>query len=159
MRGHRPSQRRDSAPREPSQTIRSTRWWSRLASRNIAWQGASFVLIGGLLVLVDWSTFVALTALGMGTIVANVLGRIAGALLGFWLNGHVTFASNGTARLGQARFVRYALLWLGLTLLSTTLIALLSQWLSLPLVWAAKPIVEACMALLSFLISRQWVFR
>lgn len=122
-------------------------------------QGMCFALVGSALVLVDSSTFVILTALGLKAILANVSGRVVGALLGFWLNGQATFRGSEGARLGKARFVRYVLLWTGLTLLSTTLIVWLSRHLDLHIVWLTKLFIEAGMALLSFLLSRGWVYR
>lgn len=56
-------------------------------------QGGSFLIIGALQLLVDWALFVALTALGVAAAPANLASRVGGALLGFWLNGRVTFAS------------------------------------------------------------------
>lgn len=157
MFARRASMRPHDAP-HGSRTAQCTRWWSYLASRGIAGQGASFVLVGSALVLIDWSTFVVLSALGIVPVVANVIGRVTGALLGFWLNGHVTFGSGDAPRLGRGRFMRYALLWIVLTLLSTLLMVLLSWHLGLYAAWLVKPIVEAVMALLSFLVSRHWVY-
>ena len=49
---------------------------------------------------------------------ANVAGRIAGALLGYWLNGKLTFAGDETA-IGRAQLLRFVLMWLGTTTVST----------------------------------------
>lgn len=122
-------------------------------------QGISFLLVGCLLILADWLTFVAMTAAGLSAAPANVLARVVGALLGFWLNGWVTFGDPGSPRHGPRRFIRFAALWGILTVLSTLLITLLANYLSLRVAWLAKPIVEACMAILSFVASRQWVYR
>ena len=81
-------------------------------------QGGSYVLVGLLQLLLDWAVFVATTALGLPAAPANLLARVSGALLGFWLNGRVTFARDGAARLGWGRFVRFALVWLALTAVS-----------------------------------------
>jgi putative flippase GtrA len=121
-------------------------------------QGAHFLLVGIALVCVDWLVFVAVSAVGVAPVPANVLGRIAGALLGFVLNGTLTFGRIGAPRLGRRRFGRYAALWIGLTLLSTMLVASLSDRLGLQAAWIAKPAVEAAMAALSFVVSRQWVY-
>ena len=51
-----------------------------------------YLLIGGVQWLVDWGVLVLLTRYGMQVESANVLGRVAGALLGYWLNGKLTFA-------------------------------------------------------------------
>src|SRR5690606_8590592 len=66
-------------------------------------QGSQYFAIGILQLLVDWALFVAATALGLHAVPANLLGRISGAALGFWLNGRYTFACEDGARLGWAR--------------------------------------------------------
>ena len=126
---------------------------------SIARQGVSFLVVGGCLVVLDWAVFVALTALGAAPVPANVVGRMAGALVGFWANGRVTLSVPGSARLGRRRFARYLVLWATLTLLSTVLVSLLADHLSLEIAWLAKPVVEAGLAVLSFLVSRHWVYR
>ena len=126
---------------------------------SIARQGASFLIVGCCLIVLDWVVFVVLTALGVVPVAANIAGRVAGALVGFWANGRITFSVPGSPRLGRRRFVRYLVLWLSLTLLSTVLVTLLASRLSLEVAWLAKPVVEAGLAALSFLVSRQWVYR
>ena len=68
-------------------------------------QGRHFILIGLLQWLVDWGVMVALSRLGMAVAGANLAGRVGGALLGFWLNGSITFAvpvrSPGLRQLGR----------------------------------------------------------
>lgn len=126
---------------------------------HIAKQGLSFVAVGCGLIVADWAAFVVLTAAGMDPVLANVLGRVVGALLGFWANGWITFASHGGPRLGAHRFLKYAAVWILMTTLSTVLVTLVVDHLSLHTAWMAKPLVEACLALVSFFISRQWVYR
>ncbi|OOG55542.1 GtrA family protein [Rhodanobacter sp. C03] len=126
---------------------------------SIVRQGISFLFIGGCLVLVDWGVFVALSASGVQTPVANVAGRIVGALLGFVANGRFTFGSEGSARLGGKRFARFAALWLVMTLISTVLVGEAATRLSLQIAWLGKPLVEGVLAILSFLVSRHWVYR
>jgi putative flippase GtrA len=122
-------------------------------------QGLSFVAIGGCLVAIDWFVFVALTALGVGPIAANLAGRMVGAVLGFWANGRITFGDTNAPRVGYRRFVRYVLLWLSLTFVSTSLMILCAEYLGLQLTWLAKPMVEVVLALVSFFVSRHWVYR
>ncbi len=122
-------------------------------------QGSWFLVIGVILVAVDWAVFVALSALGMAVIPANVFGRVAGACLGFWLNGRLTFAGTGQARLGRLRFSRFVLAWLVLTLLSTFLISFAASQLTLAWVWLAKPMIEVGLSVVSFFIARHWVYR
>lgn len=122
-------------------------------------QGVSFLAVGIGLIVVDWLVFVLLTAAGTTSVVANVAGRVTGAVLGFWVNGRVTFAQAGVGKISARRFVRYALLWSLLTLVSTGLVALCAGHFGLRLAWLAKPLVEAGLALVSFMVSRHWVYR
>jgi len=50
------------------------------------------------------------------------------------------------------------MVWTVLTLLSTVLVATLADHLSLQAAWLAKPVVEAGLAVVSFFISRHWVY-
>lgn len=122
---------------------------------NVARQGISFLLIGCGLIVADWGVFVMLSALGVAPAVANVAGRIVGALLGFWANGRITFTSS----LGIHRFLRFALVWAVLTLVSTYLVTVVADHLGLQMAWLAKPMVEGVLAVFSFVISRHWVYR
>ena len=122
-------------------------------------QGFSFIAIGGCLIVVDWLVFVGLTALGVGPVTANLAGRMMGAILGFLANGRITFGDAGGPRIGYRRFVRYVLLWLSLTLVSTSLIVICAGHLGLQLAWLAKPMFEVALALVSFSVSRHWVYR
>lgn len=126
---------------------------------SIVRQGSRFVMVGGCLVIVDWAVFVLLTAVGLATIPANVASRAVGAVLGFWANGHVTFGQPGAPRLGLSRFVRYVVVWVSMTALSTLLVTLVADQLTLQMAWLAKPVVEAALALVSFFLSRHWVYR
>lgn len=122
-------------------------------------QGASYVAIGLLQLALDSSLFVALSALGLPAVLANVSGRACAAGLGFWLNGRFTFAEGGQPRLGGARLRRYVMTWLSLTAISTGAVATAEHLLGLRGAWLAKPVIEAALALLSFLILRHWVYR
>ena len=50
-----------------------------------------YLIVGLVQWLVDWGVLVLLSHWGMAIEPANVLGRIAGACLGYWLNGVITF--------------------------------------------------------------------
>ena len=103
--------------------------------------------------------FVVLTAVGVNAPLANVLGRVVGALLGFWANGRITFGLQTGPRLGGRRFVKFVVAWAVLTALSTVLVTVVAERLSLQSAWLAKPIVEAGLAAASFFVSRHWVYR
>ncbi len=122
-------------------------------------QGGAYLVIGLLQLLLDWAVFVAATAAGMEVITANISGRLAGMLLGFWLNGRYTFADQGRQRLGWGRFARFISLWLAMTVASTLLVAGADHALGLKYAWLAKPLVEGGLAGVSFLLMRSLVFR
>lgn len=122
-------------------------------------QGSQFIVVGLAQLLLDWLAFVLASALGMPVPVANLLGRVCGALLGFWLNGRYTFAEGGAARLGWKRLARFLALWIPLTLLSTWLVSLVAHSLGLQFAWLAKPIVEGLLAAVSFFAWRHLVYR
>lgn len=126
---------------------------------SITRQGFSFVAVGCCLVAIDWMVFVGLTAAGVAPVSANIAGRFVGALLGFWGNGWITFGARGAPRLGRHRFARFAVSWIVVTLLSTALVTLLASRLSLQAAWIAKPLVEGSLAIVSFFVSRHWVYR
>ncbi|MEV5118515.1 GtrA family protein [Stenotrophomonas indicatrix] len=122
-------------------------------------QGSSYIVIGLVQLLLDWLVFVGSTALGLPVAPANVVGRLAGMLLGFWLNGRYTFAAPGQQRLGWKRFARFLLLWMLLTAASTLLVTAADHALGLQYAWLAKPLVEGGLALVSFMLLRHVVYR
>ncbi|WP_313140516.1 GtrA family protein [Stenotrophomonas sp.] len=123
-------------------------------------QGSAYIIIGLLQLLLDWLVFVALTAAGAPVVPGNIAGRVAGMLLGFWLNGRITFAdAQGRQRLGWHRFARFLPLWLLLTAASTLLVSTADHALGLEYAWLAKPLVEGGLAGVSFLLMRHVVYR
>ena len=121
-------------------------------------QGASFVLVGLLQLLLDWVVFVALSGWGVSPASANVLGRVAGAVLGFWLNGRITFAGNDT-RIGGTQLRRFITMWLCTTTASTLAIGHIDEVFGLQWAWIAKPMVELSLGVIGFLLSRHWIYR
>lgn len=117
-------------------------------------------LMGGLQLLADWLCFVALTSLGMEVVPANIIGRILGAVLGFWLNGRHTFA-NGQSRpsLGRQQAVRFAIGWLLTALLSTAAVWLVDNLGGLAWARTGKFFVDGALALFGFVLSKYWIFR
>src|SRR5690606_33364481 len=69
-----------------------------------------YLLIGGIQWLVDWGVMVLLSHYGMRVEPANICGRVAGALLGYWLNGKLTFAGDDTA-IGRTQLARFVAMW------------------------------------------------
>ena len=123
-------------------------------------QVVGFGLVGGLQLLLDWACFVALTALGVAVLPANLVGRVAGASLGFWANGRFTFAKPGEPpRLGRRRLLRYVLFWLAMSALSTLAVMGLDQLHGLHAAWLGKPLVDAVLAAMGFLAAKYWIYR
>jgi len=122
-------------------------------------QGASYVAVGVLQLLLDSALFVALSALGVPAVAANPGSRASAAGLGFWLNGRFTFAQGGAPRLGATPMRRYGVAWLTLTAISTAAVTAAERALGLHGAWLAKPLIEATLALISFVVLRHWVYR
>ena len=122
-------------------------------------QGLLFLLSGLAQLVLDTALYVGLTAAGFPVATGNIAGRIAGACLGFWLNGRYTFAEGGKARLQPRHLLRFILAWGALTAMSTYLLASIATGTSLQISWFAKPLVEAVMAAIGFVVWRQWVYR
>ena len=121
-------------------------------------QSRHYLLIGGFQWLVDWGVMVALSHFGMPIEPANILGRVSGAALGYWLNGAITFAGEDTA-LGPTQFTRFALMWLLTTAISTWAMGSIDDWFGLKWAWLAKPGVEFVLGVIGFVLSRHWVYK
>ena len=119
-------------------------------------QGKRYLTIGVAQMTLNWAVFVALTALGTPVKPANVIGRIAGANLGFWFNGYYTFSKQ---RLDWQHGLRFVVVWTLLTILSTVLISIVAAHMGLYTTWLAKPLVEACVACVAFLLWKYVVYR
>ena len=117
-----------------------------------------YTLIGGVQWLVDWGVLVGFTHLGMAVVPANIAGRVAGALLGYWLNGKVTFAGDEHA-IGPNQLRRYLMMWMATTAVSTWSLGAIDHWAGLQWAWLAKPAVEAILGVVGFVLSRHWVYR
>lgn len=121
-------------------------------------QGRHFAAIGLLQGLVDWGVMVALSHAGVAIVYANIAGRISGALFGFSLNGLITFSRDGQT-LGWRQFGRYVTWWCASAALSTSAVTAIDVWFGLHSAWLGKPLVDATLAIGSFLLSRHWVYR
>ncbi len=122
-------------------------------------QLVGFGLVGGVQLLLDWACFVLLTAAGVPVVPANLAGRVAGASVGFWLNGRYTFASRDQPRLGQRALVRFVLFWLAMTAASTWAVQALDAQQGLHAAWLGKPLVDGVLAALGFVASKYWIYR
>jgi putative flippase GtrA len=119
-----------------------------------------YALIGGIQLLADWTCFVLLTWLAVDVVSANILGRISGAILGFWLNGRYTFAQRcDGSSLDAGHAVRFVAGWALTAILSTLLVWLLNDMGGISVARLGKPIVDALLALIGFVLSKYWIFR
>ena len=121
-------------------------------------QGSHYLAVGGLQWLLDWGVTVWLSHAGLPIETANVAGRVSGALLGYWLNGKLTFAGEGTA-MGRVQLQRFALMWLCTTAASTWAMGAIDDALGLRWAWLAKPAVELALGVVGFVLSRHWIYR
>lgn len=127
-------------------------------------QGYRFVFIGLVLIGFDSLCCALLVVSGMPLAIANPLSRGLAAALGFALHLHYTFAETSEGgsdvRQGpQGRLLRYALVWLLLTFVSTRVLLMLQAGADTRLALWAKAPVEAVLALCSFLLLKLWVYR
>jgi putative flippase GtrA len=112
-----------------------------------------YLIIGGVQWLVDWGVMVLLSHWGMVVELANILGRVAGALLGYWLNGKFTFAADHT-QVGRKQLVRFILMWLCTTTVSTLSMGAIDEHFGLQWAWLAKGGVEFVLGGVGFVLSR-----
>ncbi len=108
---------------------------------------------------VDGLVFLALGLAGLAAFPANLLARASGAVAGFLLNGRVTFAHPARPPLAGRPLRRFALVWSGLTLAGTLAVAALDARFGLWPAVAAKPFIDAVLAVLQFTASRYWIYR
>lgn len=118
-----------------------------------------FGIVGVVQVIIDTGVLIGMTSLGMALILANIVGRVAGASVGFFLNGTATFSHQTQQQLHGTHVARFITSWIVLTLVSTLLLYLLHKRLSLQFVWVAKPAIEIFLASISFFISKFWVYK
>jgi putative flippase GtrA len=121
-------------------------------------QGRDYLAIGLLQWLVDWGVVVGLTHFGLPVAPANVIGRITGALIGFWLNGKLTFADDRNT-VGATQFQRFMIMWVSTTLFSTWALTQIDDVLGLRWVWVAKPAIELALGAVGFVLSRYWIYK
>lgn len=118
----------------------------------------AFLFVGGLQLMLDTLIFIALGALGVPVFAANVAGRLAGACLGFVVNGRLTFASADGHGLDPGALLRFAITWAVLTIMGGLLLVQVEDGFGLTATWLAKPMVEAFLAVLGFVSLKYFVF-
>lgn len=121
-------------------------------------QGPRYLAVGLVQWLVDWAVMVLLSHLGLRIGLANISGRVSGAMLGFWANGKVTFTGDEHV-MGRRQLLRFIAMWIAMTALSTVAIEVIDDVLGRKWAWLAKPLVELALGVLGFVGSRTWVYR
>jgi putative flippase GtrA len=122
-------------------------------------QVVSYGFVGLVQIGLDWACFIVLTSLGVPPGPANVAGRVAGAMAGFWANGKWTFAERGQARVSRIALYRFIATWLATTALSTLVVLLVNQNHGLHWAWVVKPVADALLAAIGFTLSKFWIYR
>jgi len=118
---------------------------------------ASYAVIGMLQWLVEYGLMLVLSQWFMPVEPANVIGRLAGACIGFWLNGKWTFASDHT-HVGRVAAIRFVAMWIALTVLNTWIVAILDDRFGLRAAQLLKPGADLVCGGIGFLLSRHWVY-
>jgi putative flippase GtrA len=140
---------------QPSKHLFQAFLMGMLKHRDLSRQVLWYTFIGVVQLVVEWLCFVAFTEWGMPLAPANVAARTLAALLGFSMNGVITFQSN----LKIVSLVRFMTAWIPLTLVDTLAISVLGAIGGLGVAWLVKPVVDIVIAAASFLVARRWVFR
>ena len=121
-----------------------------------------FLLIGGMQYLLDATLFGFLLSAGLGITISNVLSRGLAAAIGFLANRYLTFGKQSDTFVSfSGSLVRFVILWITMTAISTALMLAISRaWdADLTTQVISKLLVEAVLAVVSFLFSKYWVFR
>lgn len=130
---------------------------SAKALRSLVGEMGRFGLVGGIQLAVDWALFVALSWAGMAVVPSNLVARAGGAALGYWLNGKYTFVEG--SGLGRKQMIRFAATWIVMSVLSSAIVWIIGHKAGLGWAWLVKPAGDAALALLSFFISKHWIYR
>jgi putative flippase GtrA len=116
-----------------------------------------YAAVGALQWGIEYAVMLALSQWIMPVAPANVVGRICGATVGFWLNGAWTFAGDGR-QMGSRALRRFLLVWLALTVVNTAAVSAIDHNAGLRAAQALKPAVDILIAGLGFLLSRHWIY-
>lgn len=122
-----------------------------------------FFAIGCLQLAIDATLLALYVKSGVAVSLANLLSRASAAAVGYYLNGRLSF-NKRHEELKGTMIVRFWLMWAGMTALSSILVGLAGtlatnsmarlEWLV-----ACKVLIEGTLFLLSFMLSKRWVFR
>lgn len=145
----------DSPPRNPQPSDVTWSHWRRTQRQLLL-----FGVMGGVQLLVDWLCFVALTYSNVDVVPANLISRVVGAALGYWLNGRHTFVDvHSRPSLGRRQAIRFTIGWLLTAVLSTAAVWLLDSLAGLEWARTGKLFIDCALALFGFVLSKYWIFR
>lgn len=116
-----------------------------------------YAAIGVLQWLLEYGLMLALSEWVMPVAPANVIGRVCGAMLGFWLNGKWTFAGDDT-HVGRRALRRFVLMWIALTAMNTWLVHAIDVHSGLRMAQLLKPGADILTGIIGFALSRHWVY-
>ena len=119
---------------------------------------SGYAVIGLLQWVVEYGLMLALSQWVMPVEPANVIGRICGAVLGFWLNGKWTFAGDDT-HVGRHAFARFVAMWAALTVVNTWIVHAIDHHWGLHMAQLLKPGADLLSGMIGFVLSRHWVYR
>lgn len=121
-------------------------------------QSTLYLLVGGMVYLADLLSFTGIVLIWPGQhLVANVAGKLLGALIGFFLHKYITFAGRQRDS-GLHQAIGYVCLLAGNIAMGTILIYMLVDVLELPKI-PARIAVDSVVIAATFLISRNRIFR
>ncbi len=126
---------------------------------SIVKQGASYGFVGLLQIGLDSLIFIVLTKFGMITGAANIIGRVSGAIMGFWLNGKWTFSNGEMRPLGARHLGKFLISWTLTTFASTMIVMSATHLEGLHVAWIIKPVADLALAAFGFAISKYWIYR
>ncbi len=118
----------------------------------------NYAVVGVLQWAIEYTVMLVLSQYLLGTAFANLIGRICGASMGYWLNGKWTFSGSGQ-QLSKRAATRFLVMWLSMTGLNTAIVTLIDHYYGLPAAQLFKPCADLFTAGIGFLLSRHWVYR
>ena len=127
--------------------------------RSMVAEGGRFLLVGGLLLGLDATIYATATLAGVANELANPMSRGLAAAAGYFAHRQLTFVAAAALQHTPAQVIRYGLVWVTLTLISTQTLAAVTAEGSATAAIFAKPLVEAVLAAISFLLLKRWVYR
>lgn len=126
--------------------------------QGVLYQLTRYGLVGGVVYLTDFLAFaVAVWLTEHMYLTANIIGKIAGAAVGFVLHRQFTFSWEQKDNLARQAF-SYAIVFLANIVGSSALLWLLIDWANAN-AYLAKLCVDIAVITASFVAGRFWIYR